>query len=321
MEQALADRLTLWRRHLHAHPELSLQEAETAAFVCERLREFGVPFVSGIGGHGVVATLRRGGSDRCVGLRADMDALPIAEETGLDHASTRPGVMHACGHDGHTAALLGAVALLAADPDWRGSIHCIFQPAEEGNGGARAMIADGLFDRFPAERMFGFHNWPGIAVGTAVVHHGAVMAAGARVTISIEGRGGHAAQPHLTLDPMLAAAHLLLALQSVVSRTVDPLENAVLSICTMTAGEAGNQIPSRAVMRGTVRALRTDVLELVEASVHRIAAGIAQTFGVAITVEFLARVPLTRNTEAESEIAALAARRAGLTVLRDVPPA
>ncbi|MBV9117954.1 MAG: amidohydrolase, partial [Acetobacteraceae bacterium] len=203
------DALTAWRHHLHAHPELSNQESETAAFVRARLAELGVAFTAGVGGHGVVATIRRGRSNRSVGLRADMDALPITEATGLRYASRNPGVMHACGHDGHTTSLLGAAALLARDTDWTGTVHLVFQPAEEGGGGAKAMIADGLFARFPMERVFGYHNWPGLEAGTVQVHHGAVMAAGARLEFRVRGRSGHAALPHQARDPMLAAAHLL----------------------------------------------------------------------------------------------------------------
>src|SRR5487761_2129744 len=230
MDQALHDSLTGWRRHLHAHPELTLHETATAAFVQARLTELGVPFVAGIGGHGVVATLQRGQSNRSVGLRADMDALPIAETTGVGHTSTNPGIMHACGHDGHTTSLLGAAALLAQDTSWAGTVHLVFQPAEEGGGGAKSMIADGLFQRFPMERIFGYHNWPGLAAGTVAVHDAAVMAAGGRIELRVTGHSGHAALPQLTRDPLVASAHLLLALQTIVSRNVDPLDSVVISI-------------------------------------------------------------------------------------------
>jgi amidohydrolase len=320
MDQALAETLTRWRRHLHAHPELSKQEAETAAFVRARLTELGVAFEAGIGGHGVVATISRGQSNRSVGLRADMDALPITETTGLAHASTNPGVMHACGHDGHTTSLLGAAALLARDENWTGIVHLVFQPAEEGAGGALAMLADGLFERFPMERIFGFHNWPGLEAGTVAVHDGAVMAGGARVEIRVKGHAGHAALPHLARDPMLASAHLLVALQSVVSRTLDPLDCGVLSICTMEAGRAANQIPEEAVMRGTMRALRTEVMEQLEEGIRRVAAGTATMFGMAADVVIERGVTVTRNTAPEAALAADAAARAGLPVRRDLPP-
>src|SRR5208283_3498889 len=202
IDQALIDTLTAWRRHLHAHPELTLHEKETSAFVQARLAELGVAFVPGVGGHGVVATISRGNSNRSVGLRAYMDALPILETTELPYASTNPGVMHACGHDGHTVSLLGAAALLAQDTTWTGTVHLVFQPAEEGGGGAKSMIADGLFERFPMERIFGYHNWPGLDAGTVAVHDAAVMAAGGRIELHVKGHSGHAALPHLTRDPM-----------------------------------------------------------------------------------------------------------------------
>jgi amidohydrolase len=321
MDPGFAGTLTAWRRHLHAHPELSNQESETAAFVGARLAELGVAFTAGIGGHGVVATIRRGHSNRSVGLRADMDALPITEATGLPYASRNPGVMHACGHDGHTASLLGAAALLARDTDWTGTVHLVFQPAEEGGGGAKAMIADGLFARFPMERIFGYHNWPGLEAGTVQVHHGPVMAAGARLEFRVRGRSGHAALPHQARDPMLAAAHLLIALQSVVSRETDPLDAAVVSICTVQAGSAANQIPDEAVMRGTMRSLRAEVRDTTEAAIRRIAAGVAQTFGVAIEVAVRHGNIVTANTTAEADLAAEASVAAGLAVRRDMAPA
>jgi hippurate hydrolase len=320
MDQDLAETLTRWRRHLHAHPELSKQEAETAAFVRARLAELGVPFEAGIGGHGVVATISRGRSNRSVGLRADMDALPITETTGLPHASTNPGVMHACGHDGHTTSLLGAATLLMRDESWTGTVHLVFQPAEEGAGGALAMLADGLFDRFPMERIFGFHNWPGLEAGTVAVHDGPVMAGGARIEIRVRGHAGHAALPHLARDPMLASAHLLVALQSVVSRSLDPLDCGVLSICTMEAGRAANQIPEEAVMRGTMRALRTEVMDQLEEGIRRVSAGTATMFGMMAEVAIQRGVMVTSNTSPEASLAAEAAAGVGLPVRRDLPP-
>src|SRR4029079_7691072 len=212
------------------------------AFVQARLTELGVPFVAGVGGHGVVATLQRGNSNRSGGLRADMDALPIVETSGVTHASRKHGVMHACGHDGHTVSLLGAAAMLQHDPSWSGTVQLVFQPAEEGGGGAKSMIADGLFERFPMERIFGYHNWPGLEAGTVAVHDAAVMASGSRIEFRVIGRSGHAALPHLTRDPMVASAHLLLALQTIVARNVNPLDSAVITVATMEAGSAANQI-------------------------------------------------------------------------------
>ncbi len=321
MDKSLHDTLTQWRRHLHAHPELTLQERETAAFVQAKLAEMEIPFVAGIGGHGVVATICRGQSNHSVGLRADMDALPIHETSGVPHESTRPGVMHACGHDGHTVSLLGAAALLSRDPSWSGTVHLVFQPAEEGGGGARSMIADGLFERFPMERIFGYHNWPGLEAGTVAVHDSAVMASGNRLIFTVKGHSGHAALPHMTRDPMVASAHLLLALQSIVSRNVDPLDSAVVTIGIMQAGSAANQVPGEAVMRGTMRALKMSVRDQVENAVHRIAAGVAQTFGVEIETQVLRGNPVTANTPAERDMAADAVRRAGMPLRRDMAPA
>ncbi|MDE2516628.1 MAG: amidohydrolase [Rhodospirillales bacterium] len=321
MDKTLHATLTQWRRHLHENPELSLHEAKTAAFVAEKLTALGIPFQTGIGGHGVVATLARGSSNRSVGLRADMDALPIVEETGLAHASRTPGVMHACGHDGHTVSLLGAAALLAADPHWSGTVQLVFQPAEEGGGGARAMIEDGLFARFPMERVFAYHNWPGLAAGTVAVHDAAVMAAGARLEFAITGHSGHAALPHMARDPMLAGAHLLIALQSLVSRNTDPLDSAVVSVCTMEGGMAANQIPERAILRGTMRTLKETTRDMIEAGMHRIADGIAATFDVRIETTIRRGTGVTLNHKAEADLAAEAADAAGIAVRRDLLPA
>ncbi|HLY90241.1 MAG TPA: amidohydrolase [Acetobacteraceae bacterium] len=321
MDQNLAEKLTAWRRHLHAHPELTLHEKETAAFVCGRLTELGVSFVAGVGGHGVVATIQRGQSNRSVGLRADMDALPITETTGLGHASTNPGVMHACGHDGHTTSLLGAAALLQQDTSWSGTVHLVFQPAEEGGGGAKSMIADGLFERFPMERIFGYHNWPGLDAGAVAVHDSAVMASGSRIEFHVKGHSGHAALPHLTRDPMVASAHLLLALQSIVSRNVDPLDSAVISVATMQAGTAANQVPGEAIMRGTMRTMRSETRDLVEQAIERVAAGVAQACDVAIDVTMRRGNPVTVNSVAERDLAADAVVAAGLPLRRDIPPA
>jgi hippurate hydrolase len=321
VDKTFADTLTAWRRHLHAHPELTLHEKETAAFVCARLRELNVLHVADVGGHGVVATITRGQSNRRVGLRADMDALPIDETTGLPHASGNPGVMHACGHDGHTAALLGAAALLQRDTAWTGTVHLVFQPAEEGGGGARNMIADGLFERFPMERIFGWHNWPGLEAGAVAVHDSAVMASGGRIEFRVVGHSGHAALPHLARDPLVASAHLLLALQTIVSRNVDPLDAAVISIATMQAGTAANQIPGEALMRGTMRTLREATRDTVEAAVRRVAAGVAQSCDVEIQVTLRRGNPVTTNTTAERDLAAQAVVAAGLPLRRDLPPA
>ncbi len=302
------------------HPELSLQEKETAAFVQDKLTELGIPFEAGIGGHGIVATLTRGHAPSRVGLRADMDALPITEDTGLPYASKTPGVMHACGHDGHTASLLGAAALLAGDSSWSGTIDFIFQPAEEGFGGSRAMVADGLFDRFPMQRVFGFHNWPGLAAGTIAVHDGVVMASGGRITITIEGHAGHAGMPHLTRDPVVAAGHLIVALQSVVSRSVDPLDTAVLSLCTIEGGTAPNQIAGRVTIRGTLRYHREAVRGTILDGIERTCAGIATSFGVKVTPEIVWGVGVVVNTPEEADLARIAAEKVQVPVRRDLAP-
>jgi amidohydrolase len=321
MEKTLAETLTGWRRHLHAHPELTLHEQGTAAFVCARLREMNVPFVAGVGGHGVVATISRGQSNRSVGLRADMDALPITETTGLPYASANPGVMHACGHDGHTTSLLGAAALLQQDTSWTGTVQLVFQPAEEGGGGAKSMIADGLFERFPMERIFGYHNWPGLDAGTIAVHDAAVMASGGRLEFRVRGHSGHAALPHLARDPMVASAHLLLGLQTIVSRNVDPLDSVVITVATMEAGSAANQIPGEAFMRGTMRTLRNEVCDAVEDAIRRVCAGVALSCDVQIEVALRRGNPVTVNTPAERDLAAKAVVAAGLPLRRDMAPA
>jgi amidohydrolase len=321
MEKTLAETLTGWRRHLHAHPELTLHEQGTAAFVCARLREMNVPFVAGVGGHGVVATISRGQSNRSVGLRADMDALPITETTGLPYASANPGVMHACGHDGHTTSLLGAAALLQQDTSWTGTVQLVFQPAEEGGGGAKSMIADGLFERFPMERIFGYHNWPGLDAGTIAVHDAAVMASGGRLEFRVRGHSGHAALPHLARDPMVASAHLLLGLQTIVSRNVDPLDSVVITVATMEAGSAANQIPGEAFMRGTMRTLRNEVCDAVEDAIRRVCAGVALSCDVQIEVALRRGNPVTVNTPAERDLAAEAVVAAALPLRRDMAPA
>ena len=321
MDKTLAETLTGWRRHLHAHPELSLDERNTSAFVCERLKELGIPFVTNVGGHGVVATITRGSSNRSVGLRADMDALPITETTGLDYASTNPGVMHACGHDGHTTSLLGAGALLMADPNWSGTVHLVFQPAEEGGGGAASMIKDGLFNRFPMESIYGYHNWPGLEAGTVMVHEGPVMAGGGRVEITMQGLAGHAALPHLTKDPMLAAGHLLVALQSIVARNVDPLDTAVVTIGSIQGGKASNQIPSKVTMLGTQRFYRDEVRDLLSESIARVAHGIAATFGMKADVSVNVGIGPTVNHKANAGLAVAACQEFGIPVRTDMRPA
>jgi hippurate hydrolase len=317
LDRDLHDTLTNWRRHLHAHPELGRHEAQTSAFVREKLTELGVPFVGGVGGHGVVATLTRPGSNRSVGLRADMDALPIAEANDLPYKSLNPNVMHACGHDGHTVSLLGAAALLARDESWSGTVQLVFQPAEEGAGGAQAMLADGVLERFPMERIFALHNWPGLEAGTIAVHRGPVMSEPGRFKITLEGTAGHAALPDLTRDPIVAMGHLIVALQTVVARNVDPMDSAVVSIGQVHGGAASNQIPTSVFIEGTFRTFAPAVRDRVLARINGIAQNIAATFEMTAQVETM-HGSATVNTAAEEDIAAAAGAAAGLTVRRDL---
>jgi hippurate hydrolase len=314
--------LTSWRRHLHAHPGLTLEEGPTAAFVVQKLREMGITDIAeDIGGHGVVATIRRGGGNRSVGLRGDMDALPIEEQADdLPWRSTVPGVMHACGHDGHTTALLGAARMLLEDKSWTGAVHLVFQPAEEGGGGARAMIADGLFTRFPMDRIFGWHNWPGLAAGTIAIHDRAVMAAGARIELMFDGHAGHAALPHLTRDPLLAAGHAIVAAQSIVARNVDPLMGGVVSLTVIEGGEAQNQIPSRVTIKGTMRWLYDEAGDAIREGLQRITDGVAATCGVKGTLIISPGLGVTANSPAERDLAAAAAASVTET-RRDMRPA
>ncbi len=317
MDPDLHAELTAWRRHLHAHPELGRAEKETSAFVQAKLTALGVPFTAGVGGHGVVATLKRGSSARSVGLRADMDALPIAEANDLPYKSSTPNVMHACGHDGHTTALLGAAALLARDEGWSGTVQLVFQPAEEGAGGAQAMLADGVIERFPMERIFALHNWPGLEAGTIAVHRGPVMSEPGRFRITLTGTAGHAALPETTRDPIVAMGHLIVALQTIVSRNVDPMESAVVSIGQVHGGLASNQIPTSVFIEGTFRTFVPTVRERVLTRIRAIAQNIAATFEMRAEVETMHGVA-TVNTAAEEELAATAGEAAGLTVRRDL---
>ena len=316
----LSEQLTAWRHHLHANPELSLQESATAAFVCEKLSELGIPHTAHIGGHGVVATLTRNASNRSVGLRADMDALPIQEATGAAYASQTPGIMHACGHDGHTTSLLGAAMLLRDDPNWSGTVHFVFQPAEEGFGGAQAMLEDGLLHRFPMERIFGYHNWPGLEAGTVMLHDGPVMAAAANFAITLTGRAGHAGMPHLCIDPVQGAAHLIIALNTIAARTADPQDAAVVSTCMLKGSDAQNMIPNTASIGGTFRALNPQVIAHIETRLRDITAHVAATHQLTAEIRITGYLPATRNHKDEAELAAAAAAGIGLPVRRDLRP-
>jgi amidohydrolase len=316
-----------WRREIHAHPELLYEVHRTAAFVADRLREFGCDdVVTGLGRTGVVGVIKgrkpaAGADVKVIGLRADMDALPIEEQTNLAYASTTPGLMHACGHDGHTAMLLGAARYLAETRNFAGDAVVIFQPAEEGGAGAAAMIKDGLMDRFAIDQVYGMHNGPGIPVGSFAIRPGPIMAATDSIDFRIEGLGGHAARPHICIDPVLAGAQLITALQSVVARSVDPLESAVISVCEFHAGNARNVIPQVVELKGTVRTLKPNIRKLVEKRVHEVAAGVALSSGTKIEVSYERGYPVTVNHAAQTDIATGVAREiAGDANVHEVPP-
>jgi amidohydrolase len=296
-----------WRHDLHAHPELLYDVTRTAGSVAEKLREFGCDeVVAGIGRTGVVGVIRgrKGGSEKTVGLRADMDALPIEEANDLPYRSTAPGKMHACGHDGHTAMLLGAARYLAETRNFAGTAVVIFQPAEEGGAGGKAMVEDGLMDRFKIGEVYGMHNFPGLPVGQFALRPGPIMAAADYIQIDIEGKGGHAARPHLAIDTVLVGAQIVNNLQSIVSRNVDPLEAAVVSICMFQAGNTDNVIPQTAKLRGTARSLTPKVRDLLEKRVPEIAEGTAKVYGAKTTVKYRRGYPVLQNHAAQTEFAA-----------------
>jgi amidohydrolase len=293
-----------WRRDIHAHPELGFEEHRTSDLVAQKLAQFGYEVFRGIGCTGVVGRLRAGTSARSIGLRADMDALPIEEKTNLAYSSRHEGRMHACGHDGHTTMLLGAARYLAETRNFDGTLHLIFQPAEEGLGGGDAMVKDGLFDRFPCDTIFGMHNRPGLAVGKFQIRTGPMMAGGAYFDITITGRGAHGARPESGIDPVVVASHITTALQTVVSRNVRPLDTAVLSVTQIHAGDAYNVIPEQAFIRGTARAFEANTLALIEQNMRRIASGIASGFGATAEVDFRALFPPLVNDAAEAEFIA-----------------
>jgi amidohydrolase len=284
--RAYHDELTAIRRDIHAHPEIGFEEHRTSDLVAAKLAEWGIEVHRGVGGTGVVGVLRRGNGAASIGLRADMDALPIHEVTGKPYASTNPGRMHACGHDGHTTMLLGAARFLAEHGKFNGTVNFIFQPAEEGLGGAEAMLKAGLFERFPCDTVFGMHNRPGLPVGKFQIRPGAMMAGGAFFDITVNGRGAHGARPEESTDPVMAAAAITGALQSIVSRNVKPSEAAVLSVTCLQAGNAYNVIPETAYIRGTARAFKRETMALMEANMKRLATSVAAGFGAAAEVDF-----------------------------------
>ena len=326
VKNRLADMLpeiTEWRHDFHRHPELLFDVHRTAARVADLCRSFGCDaVVTGIGRTGVVAVIKgRTDSGRVIGLRADMDALPIREQTGLDYASTIPGKMHACGHDGHTSMLLGAAKYLAETRNFDGTCICIFQPAEEGGGGGREMVADGMMDRWGIQEVYGMHNMPGIPVGQFAIRPGAMMAAADTVEITVTGKGGHAAKPHECIDTTVLAAHIIVALQTIASRGVDPLKQVVVSICTVaTDSTAHNVIPQQVVMKGTARTMDPAVQDYVERRVREIAEGTALALGGKAEVTYQRGYPVTVNAEDNTRYAAEVARSVSGKVDIDTPP-
>ncbi len=314
--------MTAWRRRIHAHPEMAFAEHGTSDFVAEKLAAFGIPIERGLAGTGVVGTLRCGRGQRAIALRADMDALPIHEKTGCAHASTHGGVMHACGHDGHTTMLLGAARYLAETRNFDGTVHFVFQPGEENECGGQAMVQAGLFERFPVEAVYGMHNWPGVPVGSFAVRAGPIMAADDKFEITISSRGAHAAMPHLGDDPIVAAGALIGALQSVASRIVDSQEEVVVSVTQVHGGNTWNVIPEEVVLRGTCRYFNPALRPVLEAGLRRIAEGIAAAHGVQMSFIHRKPIPPAINAEWPTEVAAHAAAQvAGSAhVFRDLPP-
>ena len=308
----LHDQITEWRRDLHAHPEILFDTHRTAALVADRLRDFGCDeVVTGLGRTGVVGVIRgrNTGSGKVVGLRADMDALPIHETTGLDYASQTPGKMHACGHDGHTAMLLGAAQYLAETRNFDGTCVVIFQPAEEGGGGGREMCADGLMERFGIQEVYGMHNWPGVPEGTFAIRPGPFFAATDKFEITVTGQGGHAAKPHDTIDPVVIASHLVLALQSIVSRNADPTEQAVVSVTAMKTGsDAFNVIPDRVDLLGTARSLSPEMRDLIQTRMQALCDSIPAGFGGRAVLDYERNYPVMVNHDAQTEFAADVAR-------------
>jgi hippurate hydrolase len=306
---AMHGEISAWRRDIHAHPELLYDVQRTAATVADKLKSFGCDEVAtGIGRTGVVGVIRGGkGSGRVIGLRADMDALPIQEANDLPYKSTVPGKMHACGHDGHTAMLLGAAHYLAETRNFAGTAVVIFQPAEEGGAGGKAMVQDGLMDRFRIEEVYGMHNYPGLPVGQFALRPGPLMAAADRITIEIEGRGGHAARPHVSVDTVLVGAQIINQIQSIVARNVDPLHAAVISICVFQAGTADNVIPQTALLRGTARSLTPEVRDLLEQRMQAVVTGTARLYGASAKLTYRRDYPVTRNHEREAAFAAAVA--------------
>jgi amidohydrolase len=318
-----APEMAEWRQDLHRHPELGFEETRTSGIVAAKLAEWGIEVHRGLAKTGVVGVLRNGSSGRSIGLRADMDCLPMEEANGFAHRSTIAGKMHACGHDGHTATLLGAAKYLAETRNFDGTVHFIFQPAEEGGGGAGVMVREGLFERFLCDAVYGIHNDPALELGEAAVVAGTVLAASDRVGITVRGKGGHAARPHIAIDPVLVGAQIVVALQALVSRRTDPLDSAVISITQFHAGSAGNVIPEEAELYGTVRTLRPETQDMMERLITHVAQGTAAAHDAEAAVRYVRGYPPTVNHPEQTERAAHAAARVlgERGVIRNRPPA
>jgi amidohydrolase len=301
---AFHDEMTVWRRDIHAHPETAFEEHRTADQVASKLESFGIEVHRGLAGTGVVGTLRAGTGRRAIGLRADLDGLHIHEKNGFDHASKHEGKMHACGHDGHTTMLLGAAKYLAETRNFDGIVHFIFQPAEENEGGGRVMVEQGLFDKFPVEAVYGMHNKPGLPVGKFGIRPGPMMAAYDRFEIAIRGKGTHGAMPHLGIDPVVVAANIVTALQSIASRATDPVEAVVVSVTQIHGGDTWNVIPDDVVIRGTTRAFKPEIHKSLEPSIRRIAEGVCAAFGATMTMRYDYGYPPLVNDEAHTRTAA-----------------
>ena len=308
-----------WRRHLHRHPELAFGERQTSDFVAAQLERAGLKVHRGLAGTGVVGTLIRGTGRRSIGIRADMDALPIREESGAPHVSSVAGVMHACGHDGHTAIALAAARVCAGLPDLEGTVHFIFQPAEENEGGGRRMVEEGLFKAFPCDSVYALHNWPGLPVGTCAARDGAMMAAFGTFEIVIRGRGAHGAMPHAGTDAILTATHVVSALQSIVSRNVDPLQSAVVSVTQIRGGDTWNVLPDECLIRGTTRWYDAGIGDCLEERITRLANSVAEGFACTARVKYERRYPATINDPASARLVREVAAAIRLTVI-DSPP-
>jgi len=301
----LHDEMTEWRRDIHQHPELKFEENRTSDLVAAKLEEFGIEIHRGLAKTGVVGTIRNGDGPS-IGLRADMDALPLEEKNTFKHASSNPGKMHACGHDGHTAMLLGAAKHLAGSKNFKGTVNLIFQPAEEGGGGGELMIKEGLFEMFPVDSVYGLHNWPGMPAGTFGVGSGPIMAAADMFDLTINGRGGHAALPDQCIDPIVVASQVVSALQTITSRNTHPVDSVVISVTQIHAGDAYNVIPDSVRMHGTVRTFQTETRDKIPSSMLRVAEGVCAAYGTTCELNYMSGYPTTINSVPETEISAKA---------------